>query len=105
MLKPDRSELDYLALVRKAKRLSQPAGQCTKLALLGDVSTQHLVPLLRALFASNGLQAEVYEAGFDTVELEALNPASGLYSFGAQVVVILQSTMKLKSAYFSSAGD
>ncbi|HET6413604.1 MAG TPA: HAD-IIIC family phosphatase [Anaeromyxobacter sp.] len=105
MLKPDRSELDYLELLRKAKRLPPPTGQRLKLALLGDVSTQHLVPLLRALFASNGVEAEVYEAGFDTVELEALDPASGLYAFGADVVAILQSSVKLKSIYFASQGD
>jgi len=105
VLKPDRSELDYLALLKKAKQPPPPGGKRLKLALLGDVSTQHLVPVLRALFASNGVEAEVYEAGFDTVEVEALDPASGLYSFGPDVVVILQSIGKLRSSYYESAGD
>ena len=105
MLKPDRSELDYFELVKKAKLLAPSAGKSLKLALLADVSTQHLVPLLRALFASNGMQVEIYEAGFDTVELEVLDPASGLYAFGADVVVILQSTVWLKYKYFNASGD
>ena len=67
MLKSDRKELDYFELVKKAKRLSPPTGRPLKVALLGDVSTQHLVPLLRVLFANNGVETEIYEAGFDTV--------------------------------------
>jgi FkbH-like protein len=105
VLKPDRSELDYFELVKKAKRLLPSTGKSLKLALLADVSTQHLVPLLRALFASNGMQVEIYEAGFDTVELETLDPSSGLYSFGAEVIVILQATTWLKYSYFKASGD
>jgi len=76
MLKDDTSELDYYALLKKAKRLQSGSGQKLKLALLADVSTQHLVPLLRVLFANSGFDVEIYEAGFDTIQLEALNPAS-----------------------------
>jgi FkbH-like protein len=103
-LKPDRASLDYQTLVRRARRL-EPAGQKLKLALLADVSTQHLVPLLRVLFADNGVDLEVYEAGFDTVQLEAYNPSSGLYAFGPQVIAILQSTTKLVGHYYDTAGD
>jgi FkbH-like protein len=105
MLKQDRSELDHVELARKARRLQPLPGRALKLALLGDVSTQHLVPLLRALFAGNKVGVEVYEAGFDTVELEALDPTSRLYRFGPDVVVILQGTEKLKGAFYEHAGD
>ena len=102
MLKPNRAGLDYYELVRKAKRLPGGNGPKLRVALLADVSTQHLVPLLRALFADNGFDAEIYEAGFDTVQLEAFNPQSGLYTFAPQVVVVLQSVMKLKQLYYDS---
>lgn len=105
MLKNDRSELDYSQLVKKARRLVSGRGQKLRIALLADVSTQHLVPVLCALFASNGVEAEIYEAGYDTVELEAFNPASGLYAFEPQMVVILQSLWKLKSVYYDFSGE
>lgn len=83
ILKNDRSELDYSQLVKKARHL--PAcGQKHKIALLADVSTQHLVPVLNALFASNGINVGIYEAGYDTIALEAYNPSSGLYAFQPQ---------------------
>jgi len=105
VLKPDRSELDYLELANRGKRLAPPSGPRLKVALLGDVSTQHLVPLLRALFASNGVDSEIYEAGFDTVEVEVLDPGSGLYAFGPDVIVLLQSVAKLKASYYESPGE
>jgi FkbH-like protein len=105
MLKNDRSELDYSQLVKKSKRHVAGRLQAFKVALLADVSTQHLVPLLRALFAANAVDAEIYEAGYDTVELETYNPDSELYAFKPQLIVILQSVQKLKSDYYEFAGD
>ena len=105
MLKHDRSELNYAQLVKKARRLQAGSRSPLKIALLADVSTQHLGPLLRILFASNGFDAEIYEAGFDTVETEALNPGSGLFAFQPQAIVILQSTMKLKAGFHHAAGN
>jgi predicted enzyme involved in methoxymalonyl-ACP biosynthesis len=105
MLKNDRSELNYAQLVKKARRLDAASGSRLKLALLADVSTQHLVPLLRVLFASHGVNVEIYEAGFDTLEVETLNPDSELYAFQPQVIVILQSIMKLKNSFYRAFGD
>ncbi len=105
MLKPDRSHLDYQALVRRARRLAPGNGQPLKIALLADVSTQHLAPLLRVLFADHGLDAQIYEAGFDTIHLEAYNPDSQLYAFAPQIVVILQTVTKLRAHYYDFGGD
>lgn len=104
MLRNDRSELDYSTLIKRARRLPTH-GQKVKLAVLGDVSTQHLIPLLKALFSSNGYDLEVYEAGFDTVELDAYDLSSSLYAYQPQSVVILQSLGKLKAAYYDFPGD
>ncbi len=105
MLKNTRESLDYFRLLKRAKRLEPGRGESLKLAVLGDVSTQHLLPLLRVLFADNGYAVEIYEAGYDTVQLEAYDPASGLYAFGAQAIVILQSTWKLKEIFYSGSVD
>jgi FkbH-like protein len=105
MLKQDRTSLDYFALVKQSRRLVPGAGQPFRLALLADVSTQHLVPLLQALLADNGLEAEIYEAGYDTVELEAHDAGSRLYEFQPQLVCILQSLQKLKPLYYEFDGN
>jgi FkbH-like protein len=105
MLNVHASRLDYLELVKEARRLVPGVGTRLRLALLADVSTQHLVPLLRALFARHGVEAEIYEAGYDTVELEAFDAGSRLYAFEPEVVVILQSLGKLKERYYGYQSD
>src|SRR4051812_30601073 len=105
MLKNDRSELDYSQLAKKAKRLGSVSAPRLKVALVADVSTQHLTPLLRVLFASHNVDANIYEAGYDTVELETLNPDSYLYGFKPDVIVILQSIMKLKEGLYHAIGS
>jgi FkbH-like protein len=102
LLKLNRSDLNYRELVRKARHLKVESGQKLRLALLADVSTQHIVPLLRVLFAANGIDADIYEAGFDTIHLEAYNPESALYGFAPQIIVILQSIVKLRARYHES---
>jgi FkbH-like protein len=104
MLKQDRSELDYFKLIKRA-RIAAHAGQSLRLALLSDASTQHLVPLLKALFASNGVDAMIYEGSFGAIELEAYNPASGLYQFQPELVLVIQSLGKARSAYYGFPGD
>jgi FkbH-like protein len=99
----DRSTLDYFSLLKRAKQLVPPSSRPLKLALLAEVSTQHLAPLLRVLFADNETDVAIYEAGFDTVMPEALNPESGLYAFGPDAVVLLPSTAKLKAHYYEIA--
>ena len=101
----DRAGLDYFQLLTKSRHLDTTSLPELRLALLADVSTQHLAVLLKVLFAENGLKARIYEAGYDTVELEAFDARSGLYAFDPQVVVILQSTAKLAAAYYGQEGD
>jgi len=105
MLKNDRTELNYAQLVKRARHLDAASYPKLKVALLADVSTQHLVPLLRVLFASHGVDVVIHEAGFDTVEVETLNPSSELYSFAPQVIVILRSIMRLKSSFYHASGN
>jgi FkbH-like protein len=93
--------LDYLALVREARSANAPvAGKVVRLALLADFATQHLVPILSALFARNGFRLEIYEAGYDSIDAEILDPGSALYAFAPRYVVILVASEKLKARLY-----
>jgi len=107
---PDGADhLDYLALVNEARHLSSSRidstspGSNIRIALLADFSTQHLFPLLRALLARHGMNGEFYEAEYDVIDTEILNPASGLYAFAPTYIVILVATEKLKSRLYAAA--
>ena len=70
-----------------------------KIALLGDNATQFLAIALQGVGIERGYNIELFEADFNQVERQLLDPTSELYSFNADYVVVSQSTHKLLSAY------
>jgi FkbH-like protein len=96
--------LDYLTLTKAAGDCAAPGDARTvKIAVLADCAVQQLTTLLKVLAARNRVALEVYEGGYDSIDLEILNPDSGLYAFGPQFVIVLMSSEKLKSRLYDSA--
>jgi len=101
------SGLDYFQLLAEARKIPQDGcGEPTaklRLAVLADCAVQHLQPLLRALFQRKGIHVEFYEGAFAAIELEARNPASRLYEFQPQMVVVLHSVQALRHRFIGVA--
>jgi FkbH-like protein len=97
--------LDYAALLAESRRLDLTGVTKIKIALLSDAATQRFVPILRALFARQGVDADIYEGPFDAIELEVYDPDSGLYQFQPQVVVLLNSVQALRSTFLRPGTD
>src|SRR5450432_889783 len=92
--------LDYPTLVAASRRLDlSTAFHKIKVALLSDAATQRFVPILRTLFARQGVDAEIYEGPFDGIELEVYNRESALYKFQPQIVVLLNSAQALRADF------
>ena len=70
-----------------------------KVALLGDNATQLLGIALKGLGVERGFNIELFEANYNQVERQFLDPTSKLYSFDADYVVVSQSTHKLLSTF------
>jgi FkbH-like protein len=95
-------DLDYRRLVRASKKLAlTPGAPSVRIALLSDAATQQLVPVLKTLFAEHGIAAECYEGAFDALELEVLDPDSGLHAFRPDVVVLLTAAQALRARYYA----
>jgi len=73
--------------------------------LLSDAATQRLVPILRTLFARQGVDAEIYEGPFDAIELEVYDRNSGLYKFQPQVVMVLNCVQALRAVFLRPETD
>ena len=66
-----------------------------KLSLVGDSATQFLSTAIRGAGASRGFNIDLFEAEYNQVERQFLDPSSELYRFDAEFVVVFQSTHKL----------
>jgi len=70
-----------------------------KVALLGDNATQFLAIAIQGIAIERGYRIELFEADYNQVERQFLDPTSELYNFNADYIIISQSTHKLLSKY------
>lgn len=66
-----------------------------KLAVVGDTATQLLCTAIRGMGVERGYNIDIFEAEYNQVERQLLDPTSDLYQFDADFIVIFQSTHKL----------
>ena len=66
-----------------------------KVAMVGDTATQLLSTAIRGFGIIKGWNIDLFEAEYNQVERQLLDPTSDLYQFDADFIVIFQSTHKL----------
>ncbi len=66
-----------------------------KLALVGDTATQFLATAIKGVGIERGYNVNLYEAEYNQVERQFLDPTSELYEFDTDIIVLFQSTHKL----------
>jgi len=69
--------------------------QSVKLAVVGDTATQLLCTAIRGMGIERGYNIDLFEAEYNQVERQLLDPTSDLYQFDADFIIIFQSTHKL----------
>ena len=72
---------------RFEKEKSFKAG--VKIAVLGSFSVQYFVRFLKYFLVNNGLSCDIYEGEYNSINMEILNPDSGLYRFSPDYIVLL----------------
>ncbi len=66
-----------------------------KVALVGDTATQFLATAIKGMGTIHGYQTDLFEAEYNQVERQFLDPNSELYQFNADIIILFQSTHKL----------
>lgn len=70
-----------------------------KVSLLGDSATQFLAVAIRGEGIERGYNIDLFEAEYNQVERQILDPTSDLYAYDAKYTVVFQSTHKLLEQY------
>lgn len=84
--------------IRKTNSIFLPL----KVSLIGDTATQLLAVALKGTAVERGYTLDLYEAEYNQVERQVMDPTSELYAHQAQYTLIFQSTHKLLE-HFSTA--
>lgn len=73
-----------------------------KLAVMGDCATQHLAAAIRGYGIYVGLGLSVFDADYNQIDAQAMDPGSELYAFAPNAVLIQMCTEKLYEAFCST---
>jgi len=76
-----------------------------KLALVGDTATQLLATAIRGMGVERGYNIDLFEAEYNQVERQFMDPTSELYEFDADFIVVFQSTHKLGEHHSSLTAE
>ncbi len=89
---------DFFQLIKNLKK-NFTGFKPSKVAVLGDTSTQFLTQALRAMGYEKGLDLNVWETDFNQIERQIYDAASELYHFNPDIIILFQSAHKLLGKY------
>lgn len=76
-----------------------------RVAVLGDSATQLLATAIKGMGVERGYNIDLFEAEYNQIERQILDPSSELYHHNSQYVVIYHSTHKLMEKYAMMKSD
>ena len=83
-----------IELKKKAKQVI-PEAPILKIALVSDTASQLLSTAIKGMAVERGYNIDLFEAEYNQVERQLLDPTSDLYQSNSDFIVIFQSTHKL----------
>ncbi len=70
-----------------------------RLAVMGDCATQHLSATIRGCGVYSGLGLSVFDADYNQIDAQVMDPGSELYAFAPNAILIQMCTEKLYEAF------
>ena len=89
----------YSELKRLAKQCENPK---QKLAVIGDCATQQLATAIRGESVRRGHVLDVYDADYNQMEAQLLDPGSEVYAFQPDYILLFASVEKLKQRFYDT---
>lgn len=93
------SNISINQLKKIAKSIPIDRKSDMKIAVLGDTATQLFVTALRGYFFHENIVADIYEAEYNQIVPEIINPQSGLYTFAPDYTLIYMSSEMLYNEF------
>ncbi|MDR0811409.1 MAG: HAD-IIIC family phosphatase, partial [Paludibacter sp.] len=86
--------LDFISLKKNLKK-DLSGLKPLRLAILGDSATQFVATAIRGMGVEYALNLDVYEAEFNQIDRQILDPTTELYEFTPEYILIFEATHKL----------
>jgi FkbH-like protein len=98
------AELPLHKLIASGRKVSQQScARTARIAVLGDAATQHYCQALAATMKLRGVWPELYEAEFDMIRQEVLDPKSGFNEFQPQFVILFNVVQAMEARFVAAS--
>ena len=91
--------------LRKNLRKNTDGMRVVKMAVVADWSVQMLCQAIRGFAYTKGLNVQIYEGSYDQMESELLDPASPLYAFEPDYILVFPCAEKLQEKFHGTPND
>lgn len=99
-------DLPSFSQLKKYRKRRDPAvAPACKMAILGDCATQHLAAAIGGYAQYVGLDMAVFDADYDQLNAQILDPASELYALEPDFVLLYPCAEKLLSVYYDTPAE
>ncbi len=96
--------LTYTELKRLAKQ-SAEGNPIVRIAILGDSATQQLAVALKGMGAAKGIDLQVFDADYDQMDAQTIDPQSPLYTFAPDYILVFPCVEKLLLRFRGTAPE
>jgi FkbH-like protein len=93
--------MDFLRLKKNLKKDIQ-GFQPVKIAVLCDFASQFLTQALKGYGIEFGVNYDIFEADYNQIDRQVLDPSSELYKFSPQYVLIIRSSENLLKNFYKT---
>lgn len=91
-------EITFTKLKKNCKKDMSGMKEC-RLAIMGDCATQHLATAIRGYGVEEGIRFEVFDADYNQIDAQLLDPESEFYQFETQFALIYMCSEKLYHSF------
>ena len=91
----------FVELRKYAKIKGDHVNPDVKMAICGSMSTQHIAEAIKGYGGYRGYTIEIYDAGYDQIDIQLLNPESDIYRFMPNIILIYLGVEKIYEEYLS----
>lgn len=92
----------FQQLRKLLKKGTKPEGQITRIAVLGESSTQFICQAIEGYGINQNLNLEVIEGDYDQIDISLIDPTSPFLTKEFDFILILPSVFKLRKAYWKN---
>lgn len=93
----------FMQLMRSSRQYSSDLSDVgMRIAILADSATQHLKTAVLGMGREEKFPVSVFEADYDQIEIQVFDPASKLYRYEPEMILLFMSTQKLYEAFCES---